>query len=995
MAYKSVFIPVLMLLAFFSVSASEKTPTKDQVMDLLIQVNNTWQKSHPKHERAFWDNAAYHTGNMEVYFLTGNEAYRKYSEEWARQNKWMGAKSADKSLWKYQYGETDEHVLFGDWQVCFQTYIDLYKLNPDPIKIARAIEVLDYQMSTPNKDYWWWADGLYMVMPVMTKLYNLTGNPLYLEKLNTYLAYAKEIMYDSDSKLFYRDAKYIYPKHKTANGKKDFWARGDGWVFAGLAKVLKDLPKTDKYRDEYVRLYKDMAAAIIACQQPQGYWTRSMLDPAQAPGPETSGTAFFTYGLLWGINNGYLDASTYMPAAKKGWNYLSSVAVQKDGKVGYVQPIGEKAIPGQVVDAKSTANFGVGAFLLAACEMVRYLDKPEQYPGWELVWNDEFNYTGKPDPTTWSYEHGFTRNQELQWYQPNNARCENGMLVLEARKEQVINPNFEDKSNDWRKNRKQAEYTSASIKTVGKKEFKYGRYEVRARIPVAGGSWPAIWTLGRDMEWPSCGEIDIMEYYRIKGKPHILANAAWGTDKKYDAKWNSKKIPFTHFTNKDKNWASKFHIWRMDWDESSIKLYLDNELLNEISLQETINGTLGNKTNPFMQPHYLLLNLAIGGVNGGEPAVNAFPMKYEIDYVRVYQKEQRKETILPGELWPDNNGQHINAHGGGILYHNGTYYWFGEHKSDTTSVALKGVTCYSSKDLYNWKDEGIVLKVIENDDTHDIAKGCILERPKVIYNDKTKQFVMWFHLELKGKGYAAARAAVAVSDKVTGPYRFVRSGRPNAGFWPADMPEENTMLTATPGDYAKWFTPDWRKAVEEGMFTRRDFECGQMSRDMTVFVDEDGKAYHIYSSEENLTLQIAELTDDYLNHTGKYIRVAPAGHNEAPAIFKKDGTYWMITSGCTGWDPNAARMFKASHILGPWEQLDNPCVGTDAELTFHSQSTYILPVQGKKDAFIFMADRWRPKHPSDARYIWLPIQFENGIPVLHWMDSWKLDFFDK
>lgn len=178
------------------------------------------------------------------------------------------------------------------------------------------------------------------------------------------------------------------------------------------------------------------------------------------------------------------------------------------------------------------------------------------------------------------------------------------------------------------------------------------------------------------------------------------------------------------------------------------------------------------------------------------------------------------------------------------------------------------------------------------------------------------------------------------------------------------------------------------------MFVRRDFEGGQMSRDMTVYVDDDGKAYHIYSSEENLTIQLAELTDDYLSHTGKYIRIEPTGHNEAPAIFKKDGRYFMITSGCTGWTPNAARLLVADTIWGPWKLYPNPCVGKDSELTFHSQSTYILPIAGKKDAFIFMADRWTPKNPIDGRYVWLPIQFENNLPVLRWLDNWTLDIFD-
>ena len=343
------------------------------VLDIIHRVNGYWQANNPKHGRAFWDNAAYHTGNMEAYLLTKKPEYLRYSEAWASHNEWKGAKSDQKENWKYSYGESDEYVLFGDYQICFQTYADLYNLNPDPKKIARAREVMEYQMSTPNNDYWWWADGLYMVMPVMTKLHKITGNPLYLEKLHTYLAFADSIMYDAEAGLYYRDGKYVYPKHKSVNGKKDFWARGDGWVLAGLAKVLQDLPKNDRYRNEYVDRFQTLAKAVAACQQPEGYWTRSMLDPHHAPGPETSGTAFFTYGLLWGMNNGLLDRATYQPVVDRAWKYLTTVALQADGKIGYVQPIGEKAIPGQVVDANSTSNFGVGAFLLASCEMVRFI----------------------------------------------------------------------------------------------------------------------------------------------------------------------------------------------------------------------------------------------------------------------------------------------------------------------------------------------------------------------------------------------------------------------------------------------------------------------------------------------------------------------------------------------------------------------------------------------------------------------------------------------
>ena len=361
----------------FYADAAPKAPGKEaaEVRAIIAKVNDHWQHNNPAECNAFWDNAAYHTGNMEAYRLTGNDRWLGYSQCWAEHNQWKGAKSDNPADWKYSYGETDDHVLFGDWQICFQTYADLYNILPDDHRISRARQVMEYEMATPASDYWWWADGLYMVMPVMTKLHKITGDPLYLEKLYEYVQYSDSIMYDPDEGLYYRDAKYVYPGHKSANGRKDFWARGDGWVLAGLAKVLQDLPSDYVHRPFFEDKYRRMAAAVVKCQQPGGYWSRSMYDEAHAPGPETSGTAFFTYGLLWGINNGYLTDVIYTDAALKGWNYLKNTALRKDDRVGYVQPIGEKAIPGQVVDAKSTSNFGVGAFLLAACEYTRYLER--------------------------------------------------------------------------------------------------------------------------------------------------------------------------------------------------------------------------------------------------------------------------------------------------------------------------------------------------------------------------------------------------------------------------------------------------------------------------------------------------------------------------------------------------------------------------------------------------------------------------------------------
>ena len=350
-------------------------------------------------------------------------------------------------------------------------------------------------------------------------------------------------------------------------------------------------------------------------------------------------------------------------------------------------------------------------------------------------------------------------------------------------------------------------------------------------------------------------------------------------------------------------------------------------------------------------------------------------------------------TFKPGEIWPDNNGVHINAHGGGFLFHDNTYYWFGEHKisGEFGNKSMVGIHAYSSKDLYNWKDEGIVLKM-HNDTTSMFQKGCIVERPKVIFNKKTKKFVMWFHHELKGQGYKAALTGVAVSDNITGPYNYIDSFRLHQNTLPLNFSKddfEKVEITDNINNQNR------KEKVIEGVYFKRDFETGQMSRDMTLYVDDDDVAYHITASEENQTLLISKLSEDYLSVTNEYIRVLPGGRNEAPAIFKNNNKYFMFTSGLTGWSPNPGKLFVSDSILGEWKPLGNPCRGSEEEnnTTFWSQSTYVLPVIGIKDAFIFVADRWRPNNPIDGRYIWLPIEFENGNPILKWYEKWNLNIF--
>lgn len=358
-------------------------------------------------------------------------------------------------------------------------------------------------------------------------------------------------------------------------------------------------------------------------------------------------------------------------------------------------------------------------------------------------------------------------------------------------------------------------------------------------------------------------------------------------------------------------------------------------------------------------------------------------------------------SFLPGSIWPDRAGVHINAHGGGILLHEGRFYWFGEHKIAGTAgnVAMVGVSCYASHNLYDWEDAGIALAV-SDDPASDIVRGCILERPKVIFNPRTRQFVMWFHLEPKDQGYGGARVGVAVADLPTGPYRFVQSFRPNAGDWPVNAPEEQKRPLAESEAAAlaalRFSGGPFPQYPITGTF-RRDYAGGQMSRDMTLFVDDDGAAYQVRSSEENGTLHIALLSDDFLSTAGPFVRVLPGRFNEGPALFKRAGRYYLIASDCTGWAPNAARSAVADSIWGPWTELGNPCVGSEQQVatTFDSQSTFVLKVPDRDDAYIYLGDRWCPADARDGRYVWLPLRFGDGRPLLEWHDQWDLSVFDR
>lgn len=353
-------------------------------------------------------------------------------------------------------------------------------------------------------------------------------------------------------------------------------------------------------------------------------------------------------------------------------------------------------------------------------------------------------------------------------------------------------------------------------------------------------------------------------------------------------------------------------------------------------------------------------------------------------------------ALQNGGIWPDDHGVHINAHGGGILLDGGRYYWYGEHKvaGERGNAAWVGVHCYSSSDLLGWKDEGIALAVTR--DAGDIQEGCVLERPKVVRNAKTGRYVMFFHLETAGCGYTSARVGIAVADSPAGPFSFLRSLRPDPGTWPqGGDPAERTSEAIERSRRECARIPHCGES-EEGraaLIYPSAVEGGQDSRDMTLFVDDDGTAYHIFSSEFNSTLHVSELTEDYLGYSGRWWRIAEKDWTEAAAVCRRDGWYYLLGSGCTGWAPNAARLYRARSLRGPWERLGNPCSGVNPangfgpELTFGGQSTFLLPLPDGR--IVAMFDIWRPEDAIDGRYVWLPVDFSGDIPRIPWRDTWS------
>lgn len=285
--------------------------------------------------------------------------------------------------------------------------------------------------------------------------------------------------------------------------------------------------------------------------------------------------------------------------------------------------------------------------------------------------------------------------------------------------------------------------------------------------------------------------------------------------------------------------------------------------------------------------------------------------------------QAQQSVIRPGEIWPDNNGNHIQAHGGGIMKLGNTYYWYGEERSKGLDSNYRYVSCYSSKDLVNWTFKRDVVKMSDSD---SIGRTWILERPKVFYNKHSRKFVMYFHLD--NRGYKLARVGIAVCDKPDGNFKFVKSFRP----------------------------------------------LGHESRDIGQFIDDDGTAYLVFE-DRPFGFRIAKLSDDYMN-VEKEMCLIPA-HMEGGAIVHYNGLYYSIGSALTGWRANPNKYAVAKSLEGPWSEFND--IAPSSTNTYGSQSTMLLKVKGKKSTtVIFMGDIWRPKTQWDSRYLWMPLKIGEG-----------------
>ncbi len=431
-----------------------------------------------------------------------------------------------------------------------------------------------------------------------------------------------------------------------------------------------------------------------------------------------------------------------------------------------------------------------------------------------------------------------------------------------------------------------------------------------------------------------------------------------------------------------------------EYDKALLALYLERTAVEE----EQVQSYTEQSRQAYLEAREAALAASEEAAPEYEEICQTLKKAYEnLEEIMVYS------SFINGQPWTDDQGNLIQAHGGQVqklpVFDSETgeslgekWWWVGEDKS---AGYRGGIRAYSSDDLYNWHFEGVIMRNVESREALDTdpyfqelyadaseeeldhiyqclsGETAVIERPKMLYNEKTGMYVLWFHADgptaESDSNYAAASAGVAVSESPNGPFRFI----------------DRYRLNTCPEDQEDFYP-----------------QSKGMARDMNLFVDEDGTGYIIYSSEENLTLYISRLNDSYTYlavdpeeavYGRDYIRLFPGAQREAPALFLREGVYYLVTSGCTGWAPNQARYYKADSVLGEWVNCGDPCVGDDKMTTFDSQSTCVFLADEESGKYIYMGDRWNSEDLANSRYIWLPAEFdEEGNLSLSYQDEWSL-----
>jgi len=366
---------LLLIFALYMADAQSSVTFKSELnlidIKAVLKAVADWQIKTPlTHDPADWTNAALYAGMVEWASISGNSTYY----EWLKT-------ISDKNNWSYMRRDNPLAKYHADDYCVGQTYLELYRKYGDKKMITPLREYFDQIIRNPakgslkfeNTDSYWstqrwsWCDALFMGPTVWAKMAGITGKKKYLNFMFSEYKATTDYLYDKDEHLWFRDSNYFTKKE--ANGEKVFWGRGNGWVFAGLPVIIRELPLKYENRDFFVKIYKEMAARLLSLQSADGFWHASLLDPASYPNPEMSATAFFVYGMAWGVNNGILDRQTYLPAIVKGWKSMVT-SVWPDGKVGFIQPIG--ADP-KSVTRDMTEVYGAGGFLMAGTEIIRLI----------------------------------------------------------------------------------------------------------------------------------------------------------------------------------------------------------------------------------------------------------------------------------------------------------------------------------------------------------------------------------------------------------------------------------------------------------------------------------------------------------------------------------------------------------------------------------------------------------------------------------------------